>query len=1128
MSDLLTTEQRWMITESFFKVRGLVRQHLDSFNDFLRNKLQEVIDEQGEITTEIPGLKIKLGKIRFDKPGIRETDRGPLREITPMEARLRNLTYSVPLYLTMIPIENNIEGEPVEVYIGDLPIMLKSIADPTATLPPEKLIEIGEDPKDPGGYFIVNGTEKVIVAQEDLATNRVLVDYGKSGSNITHVAKVTSAAAGYRVQVVIERLKDSTIQVSFATVPGKIPFVILMRALGFTTDRDIVYAVSLDPEIQNELLPSLEQASSITTVEDALDFIGNRVAVGQKRENRIQKAEQVIDKYFLPHLGTSPEDRKKKGYYLASAVNKLLELYLGRREPDDKDHYANKRVRLAGDLFTSLFRVAFKAFMKDLVYQLEKSKVRGRRLSLTALVRADIITERVRHALATGNWVGGRTGVSQLLDRTNWLSMLSHLRRIVSSLARGQPNFEARDLHGTQWGRMCPFETPEGPNSGLVKNLALLAQISVGINESTVEKFVYDQGVLKVEDIITKVTEEGEDIEKYLTWSKVYINGRLVGYYPDGKELAEKIREARRSNKLSDEINVAHIVTEYINEVRINCDSGRVRRPLIVVKDGKPLVTEQDIERVSKGEITFDDLVKEGKIEFLDAEEEENAYIALNPEDLTKEHTHLEIWPPAILGITASIIPYPEHNQSPRNTYQSAMAKQALGLYAANYQIRTDTRAHLLHYPQKPLVKTRMLDVIGYNERPAGNNAILAVMSYTGYNMEDAIIMNKSSVERGMYRSTFFRLYVTEEVKYPGGQEDKIMVPEAGTKGYKGKDYYRLLEDNGIVPPEVDVKGGDVLIGKVSPPRFLQEFKELAPEQAKRDTSIVTRHGEMGTVDLVLVTETAEGNKLVKVRVRDLRIPEIGDKFATRHGQKGVIGMLISQVDMPYTPKGVVPDIILNPHALPSRMTIGQIMEALAGKYAALTGKIADATPFIETPKINEIKKGILESGFLPDGTEVVYDGRTGQKVKNRVLFGVVYYQKLHHMVADKMHARARGPVQILTRQPTEGRAREGGLRFGEMERDCLIGFGTAMLIKDRLLDNSDKVTVYVCDQCGYIGWYDRNKNKYVCPIHGDKTTLHPVTVSYAFKLLLQELMSMVIAPKLILGDKIALGGSNE
>ncbi len=536
------------------------------------------------------------------------------------------------------------------------------------------------------------------------------------------------------------------------------------------------------------------------------------------------------------------------------------------------------------------------------------------------------------------------------------------------------------------------------------------------------------------------------------------------------------------------------------------------------------MVTREDIEKLDSGSITFDDLVRQGKIEYLDAEEEENAYVALEPSDLTPEHTHLEIWSPAILGITASIIPYPEHNQSPRNTYQSAMAKQALGLYAANYQLRTDTRAHLLHYPQRPLVQTRALDIIGYTNRPAGNNAILAVISFTGYNMEDSIIMNRSSVERGMYRSTFFRLYSTEEVKYPGGQEDKIVMPEPGVRGYKGKEYYRLLEDNGVVSPEVEVKGGDVLIGKVSPPRFLQEFKELSPEQAKRDTSIVTRHGEMGIVDLVLITETAEGNKLVKVRVRDLRIPSIGDKFASRHGQKGVIGMLIPQVDMPYTVKGVVPDVILNPHALPSRMTLGQIMEGIAGKYAALSGNIVDATPFYKTP-IEQLQNEILKYGYLPDATEVTYDGRTGQKIKSRIYFGVVYYQKLHHMVADKIHARARGPVQILTRQPTEGRAREGGLRFGEMERDCLIGFGTAMLLKDRLLDNSDRTTIYVCDQCGYIGWYDKNKNKYICPIHGDKSNLFPVTVSYAFKLLIQELMSMIISPRLILEDRVGLSG---
>lgn len=1125
-SSTLTIDDKWTLVEAYFKANGLVRQHLDSFNDFIRNKLQEIIDEQGEIETEIPGLKVKLGKIRIGKPRLMETDRGD-REITPMEARLRNLTYAAPLHLTMIPVENNIEGEPSDVHIGDLPIMLKSIADPTSQLPPEKLIEIGEDPKDPGGYFIVNGSERVIVTQEDLASNRALVDNGKTSSNITHTAKIISSTSSYRVPVTIERMRDGTIQISFSAAPGRIPFAILMRALGITTDRDIVYAVSLDNEVQNELLPSLEQASSINNSEDALDFIGNRVAIGQKRESRIQKAEQILDKYFLPHLGTTPEDRLKKAYYLASSVSKVIELLLGKRAPDDKDHYSNKRLKLAGDLFASLFRVAFKAFVKDLKYQLEKSKVRGRRLALNALVRPDIITERIRHALATGNWVGGRTGVSQLLDRTNWLSMLSHLRRVISSLARGQPNFEARDLHGTQWGRMCPFETPEGPNSGLVKNLALMAQISVGINETIVERTLYELGVIQVTDVIRKIIEEGEDQETYLSWSKVYLNGRLIGYYPDGNDLANKIREKRRSNELSDEVNVSYISTEFINEVQINCDSGRVRRPLIIVKDGKPLVDKEDIEKLRRGEKNFEDLVKEGKIEYLDAQEEENSYISIEPENLRAEHTHMEIWAPSILGITASIVPYPEHNQSPRNTYQSAMAKQALGLYAANYQLRTDSRAHLLHYPQRPLVSTRILDVIGYNERPAGNNAIMAIMSYTGYNLEDAIIMNKTSVERGMYRSTFFRLYSTEEVKYPGGQEDTIELPEAGVKGYKGAEFYKSLEDNGIIPPETEVKGGDVLIGKVSPPRFLQEFKDLSPDQSKRDTSIVTRHGEIGIVDLVLVTETSDGNKLVKVRVRDLRIPEIGDKFATRHGQKGVVGMLIPQYDMPYTTKGVVPDVILNPHALPSRMTLGQLMEAVAGKYAALTGNKLDATPFYKTP-IDKLQLDIFKSGFLPNGMEVVYDGRTGQKVKSNVFFGVVYYQKLHHMVADKLHARARGPVQILTRQPTEGRAREGGLRFGEMERDCLIGYGTALLIKDRLLDNSDKAVVYICEQCGYVGWYDRSKNRYVCPVHGDKTNLYPVTISYAFKLLVQELMSMVISPRLILGDKISLGEGNE
>ncbi|BCU67313.1 DNA-directed RNA polymerase subunit B [Sulfolobales archaeon HS-7] len=1119
---MLTVEGRWSLIKNYFTSKGLVRQHLDSFNTFVTATLQQIIDEQGEITTEIPGLKIKLGSVRIGYPRIRESDRSE-RQITPMEARLRNLTYAAPIFLTMTPIENNIEGEPEEVYIGDLPIMLKSSVDPLSSFDRNKLVEIGEDPEDPGGYFIVNGSERVIVTQEDLAINKVLTDEGKTGANITHTAKIISSTAGYRVPVTLERNKEGTIQVSFPSIPGKIPFIILVRALGITSDRDIVYSVSLDNEIQNELFPSLEQASSITTVEDALDFIGNRVAIGQKRESRIQKAEQILDKYFLPHLGLNPSDRKKKALYLCWATNKLLELYLGRREPDDKDHYANKRLKLAGDLFASLFRIAFKAFVKDLTYQLEKSKQRGRRITVSSMVRPDIITDRIKHALATGNWVGGRTGVSQLLDRTNILSSLSHLRRVVSSLTRGQPHFEARDLHGTQWGRMCPFETPEGPNSGLVKNLALMAQISVGVPEKYIERFLWDLNVLSQDEILRKINE-GSSPSDFSTWSKVILNGRLIGYHPDGEQLAEDIRRRRREGEINYEVNVSHYVNDSIDEVYINCDSGRVRRPLIVVQDGKPKVAEEDITKLENGVKTFDDLVKEGKIEFLDADEEENTFIALDEKEITKAHTHLEIWPPSVLGITASIIPFPEHNQSPRNTYQSAMAKQALGIYSVNYQLRTDTRAHLLHYPQKPVVTTRIIDLIGYNNRPAGANAVVAIMSFSGYNIEDSLIMNKTAVERGMYRSTFFRLYSTEELKYAGGQEDKIQAPEPGVSGYKGKEYYRNLEDNGVISPEVEVKGGDVLIGKVSPPRFLQEFKELTAEQSKRDASVMARHGEEGVVDLVMITETSEGNKLVKVRTRDLRIPEIGDKFASRHGQKGVIGMLFSQADMPYTTEGIVPDLIINPHAFPSRMTLGQLMEGLAGKYASLSGNLVDATAFYKEA-IDKIEAGLKGYGHLPDGTEVVYDGRTGQKIKARVYFGVVYYQKLHHMVADKMHARARGPVQILTRQPTEGRAREGGLRFGEMERDCLIGYGTVLLLKDRLLDNSDKATIYVCEQCGYVGWYNRNTGKYECPIHKDKYNLSQVTVSYAFKLLLQELMSMGISPRLNLGDKVGLNG---
>ncbi|MEM2025425.1 MAG: DNA-directed RNA polymerase subunit B, partial [Desulfurococcaceae archaeon] len=834
------------------------------------------------------------------------------------------------------------------------------------------------------------------------------------------------------------------------------------------------------------------------------------------------------------HIGidSTKETGILKAVFIGQMIARIIELMLGRRSPDDKDHYRNKRLKLAGDLLATLVRIALVSFTRELHEELEKQLSKSRKVEIKAAFKHSIITDRIVHAMATGNWPGGRTGVSQLLDRTNMLSTLSHLRRVVSPLTRSQPHFEARELHGTQWGRICPFETPEGANIGLVKNLALLTNVSVGIDDGEVEELLYDMGTIPILskkikgkqysgylDMIIKELERGELREEdYIGLAKIFLNGKLIGYHSNGQELVNTLRELRRQGKLSPEVNVSYTHTDHINEVVINTDAGRIRRPLIIVENGIPKLTKEHITKLSRGEISFDDLVKTGVIEYLDPDEEENAYVALTPEQITGDHTHIEIWTPGIFGITASVIPYAEHNQSPRNMYEAAMAKQALGLSTANFQRRSDTRGHLLHYPQKPLVSTKAIDIINYNNRPSGQNFVTAVLTYTGYNIEDAVILNKSSVDRGMARSTFFRLYTTVEYKYPGGIQDEIVKPSPSVRGYRGQQVYELLDDDGIIAPETEVNGGDVLVGKVSPPRFISVQEYGVGGIAKQDTSVAVRHGEKGVVDIVVLTMDDEGNKLVKVRVRDPRVPELGDKLASRHGQKGVIGVLIPQYDMPFTEEGVTPDLIINPHAFPSRMTVGHLLECIAGKAAALRGENVDATPFYKEP-IENIRLILKRFGYPLSGEETMYDGRTGEIIENPIFIGIVYYQKLHHMVSDKIHARARGPVQILTRQPTQGRSRAGGLRWGEMEVDCLIGHGASMLLRETMRERSDQARVYICEECGFIGHYDKNKGKFVCPIHKDKVNLKPVDVSYAFKLLVQELVSMGIRPRLVVED---------
>src|SRR3989344_3131921 len=547
----------------------------------------------------------------------------------------------------------------------------------------------------------------------------------------------------------------------------------------------------------------------------------------------------------------------------------------------------------------------------------------------------------------------------------------------------------------------------------------------------------------------------------------VFVDGKFVGFVEHGGKLVLALREMRRQGEVAMQINVAFYAKT--NEVFINTDEGRVRRPLVIVKSGKPLLTKEHVDKLAKGELHWKNLVESGLIEFLDAEEEENAFVALTPELVRPDHTHLEIDHSMILGFASSQLPYPEYNMAPRVLMSAQHAKQSLGLYASNFNLRSDTRAHVLFYPQQPLLQ--------------------------------------------------IRAYRAVERRYPGGQKDSFGIPEEYVQGFLGEEAYAHLDEDGFASPETVVKGNSVLVGKSSPPRFLKEISALEMEsERRRESSVTVRGNEEGIVDAVILTETTSGNKMVKIRVRNTNVPEVGDKFASRHGQKGVVSLLVPQEDMPCTKDGITPDLIINPHAIPGRMTAGHLLEMLGGKASAMSGGIKDATAF-SGDKQADFEKILLANGFEAAGQEVLYDGKTGERLYAKIFMGVIYYQRLHHLVSLKMHARSRGPVQMLTHQPTEGRAREGGLRLGEMERDCFIGYGAASLLKERMMDSSDKTVELVCGNCGSLAYTDRQKNKSYCALC-ESSDIQPVEMSYAFKLLLDEMKSIGIFPKLKLGDR--------
>jgi len=1069
-----------LVVSNYLKNHSLVESNIISFNNFLEKRLQEIVDEIQE-TIDNDDFEITLGKIEVGKPKVIEAD-GSSSLITPAEARIRNLTYAAPINLELtVKKDGQIDSEVVE--IGKIPVMVKSNVCNTQGMSREELIQNYNDPMDPGGYFIIKGNERVMVMAEDLAENQVFVEENKKKSL---VLKMFSLKGTYRIPVSLEESKEGLLNVTFSRFK-EIPSVIILKALGMVKESEISNYIGKE---NDSVIVNLYEFVDIATREDALMYIAEKTNLQGTKKEILDRVNQRIDSYLFPHIGNGKEDRTKKAVTLCKLIKQF---YAAKENPKlrtDKDHYANKRVRLSGDLLATLFRVNLGILIRDIQYSLQKSSKRKKFFSIKVLAKSTLFSHRVESAIATGSWTGERSGITQNIDKTNYLATISQLQRVSSMLPGDQENFMARTLHPTHYGRFCPIETPEGTEIGLRKNLAMLSRIStrVDINEN---KFIKE-----LEGLGLDLTPEGKGI------FDVFFNGQFIGAVESGNDLVSKLKEMRREGNLPEQMNFR--VEEGFDIVHISTESGRALRPLIVVENGTSKLTNEHLIQIEQGELKWKDLVDEGIIEYLDAAEEENCLIALYEEELTPEHTHLEVDAISLFGVITALLPYGNHNSCAKLIKGTKGYKQALGLYAANYLCRLDTDVSVLQYPQKPIVRSFVYDTL--NIYSAGQNLTVAVMPYEGYNMEDALVFGKGSLDRGVGRSFYFRPYSAVEMNYAGGLKDEIAVPEKDSSGYRMESSYEFLEDDGIVYPEANASEGKVLIGKMSPPKFLSEAREISI-RTKKESSVTMRQEENGIVESVFVTEDSEGNKIVQVKTRDHRIPELGDKYFAPCGQKGVIGAIVPEEDMPFTANGIKPDVMFNPHGLPSRMTVGYLLELLAGKVGCLKGDVIDGTSFSGSSKM-ELEETLEKLGFRFDGKETMYNGVTGKKMASKIFVGNLYYLKLKYMVGNKMHGRASGKVALLTRQPIEGRARGGALRLGEMEQQALVAHGASLLLKERY--DSDKVVLPICSRCGAIAKEDHLKKKFVCNICGSED-VEPVEVSYAFKLLLEELQGLHI-----------------
>ena len=1161
-------ELPWNIIESYFRnshLRQLIRHQIESYNYFVNNQLPNTIEMFNplHIVSEHDYIKelnlyrleivINFKNLSIHRPQIYENN-GVTKIMFPQEARLRNFTYAsamtIDLDIEYIIINGEnytnksiLKNQLKNIHIGKLPIMLKSDICILNQYTHLNYPETGECRMDPGGYFIINGSEKTVLGQERAAENQIYCYNVSKTSKWTWQAEMkcvprNKCISPKQINIMIYNKNNigPCLYLQIPRLKNPIPIFTIFRIFNVISDKDICEKILLNIDTNNKnikkmlhfLKGSIIDSNNNLTYNDSFKVILQNVIftpINVDKDTGIKKkqefAKEVIKNDIFPHC----ENDTEKIYMMGYMINILIQTSFGWIEPSDRDSYINKRIDLTGVMLNNLFRNYFNKLVKDMQKTIVREVNNGswksnekyesiiNTTNIYKIIKSTTIENGIKRALATGDFGikqinNNKVGVAQVLNRLTYISSLSHLRRVNTPIDKSGKLVAPRRLHNSTWGFLCPAETPEGSAIGIVKNLSYMTHVTIPS---------YNTGIF---EIVNPLIEKLENLDTNYIYDKikVFINGCWIGISKDPYNLLATLKEKKYNGIINIYTSIIFDIETMV--IKICNDGGRLCRPVLRVENNKLLITNKIINDLKKEKLSFNDLltnlnIDNSVIEYIDSYEQNNSLIAMEIENLSNKinhYTHCEIHPSTIFGILASCIPFPENNQSPRNTYQSAMGKQAMGVYVTNFDNRMDKTAYVLSYPMRPLVDTRLMNIIQLNNIPSGEQVIVAIASYTGYNQEDSILFNQGSVDRGLFLATILHTEKDEDKKLYGNEEIRGKPDKQKTKNIKFANYDKV-DNNGVIPKNTIVNDRDIIIAKVLP---IKENKNDSTKVIKYlDESKIYRTHEETYIDKNYIGRNGDGYNFCKVRLRNIRKPVHGDKFSSRHGQKGTIGNIIPEKDMPFTENGLRPDIIINPHAIPSRMTIAQLKETILGKVLLQLGLFGDATSFCKFD-VETITNELRKVGFESNGNEVLYNALTGEQLNSNIFIGPAFYQRLKHMVSDKQHSRSIGPMVNLTRQPAEGRSRDGGLRFGEMERDAMIAHGCSSFTKDRLYTSSDAYYIHVCNKCGMIAAFNNEQHIHICNTCENRSDFKYVEIPYSCKLMFQELITMNVAPRII------------